>query len=352
MGEVHLAWDTELERPVALKLLPEEFASSPERLRRFQREARAAAGLNHPNICVIYEVGESDGHYFIAMEYVEGPTLRQYMDGKALPVAEAVEIALQIADGLEAARAKNIVHRDIKSANILLDQRRQVKITDFGLAKHAITRESGPEKVSVNDATTPGMVIGTAAYMSPEQAMGREVDHRGDIFSFGVVFYEMLSGRLPFQGQTTQELLVAIATETPRLNEIPQAARRVLEKMLAKTAGERYQTAGEIHKELLQVRKQLHERNPLVRRLLVAAGTLAIAAAVLAFVYLRQPYNPLEGAPPWTQITNYPGDELDGVISPDGKYIVFVSDRNGAFDIMMDEVAIGKPYPWSRGGYQ
>jgi len=265
MGVVYKAEDTNLHRVVALKFLPESLAEHPLALERFRREARAASALNHPNICTVYDIDEFEDRPFIAMEYVDGPTLRQYMAGKPLELGEAIELALQVADGLGAARVKNIVHRDIKSANIMLNGRHQVKITDFGLAKSIGCGDDGDAANTITEVTAPGVVMGTVAYMSPEQAMGREVDHCSDLFSFGVVLYEMLAGKLPFKARTTQDLQVAIAEEVPPPFEgdrdtehLPESLRRVLTKMIAKDSAERYQTAGEIHKDLIRVREELH----------------------------------------------------------------------------------------------
>jgi serine/threonine protein kinase len=205
MGEVYRAEDTRLGRSVAVKVLPEEMAQDQERLHRFVREARAASALNHANVAHIYEIGQSDGLHFIAMEYVEGQSLAQKMSGKPLDLAEILEVGIQVADALEEAHRKGITHRDIKSANLMKTPTGQVKVLDFGLAK--ITRREGEaagSDVSTSIQTAPGRILGTLRYMSPEQVLGKELDARTDLFSLGVVLYEMTTGRQPFLRETGQ----------------------------------------------------------------------------------------------------------------------------------------------------
>jgi len=202
MGEVFLAEDTRLDRKAAIKFLPTEFARDPVRRQRFLEEARAASALNHPHVCVVYDVDETeDGHYYIAMEYVEGDTLDTLIRQGPIDTSKVIDIAIQVVDALDAAHTSRIIHRDIKPANISLKGRGQVKVLDFGLAKripHALT-VSDPATIDVH-FTLSGQVLGTPSYMSPEQALGKAVDHRTDIFSMGVVLYELLTGRLPFTG--------------------------------------------------------------------------------------------------------------------------------------------------------
>src|SRR5205085_7575198 len=217
MGEVYLAQDTRLGRRVALKLLPAYFTRDAERLRRFQQEARTASALNHPNVITIFEIGEANAIHFIATEYIEGETLRQRIARQAGDVSDALAVAIQMAGALEAAHNAGIVHRDIKPENIMLRPDGIVKVLDFGLAKLAERREPLDTESPTASwlSTDPGVVMGTASYMSPEQARGLKVDARTDIFSLGVVLYEMISGRAPFQGATTSDVIAAILTEEP-----------------------------------------------------------------------------------------------------------------------------------------
>src|SRR5215813_13092665 len=216
MGEVYRARDIKLDRAVALKILPKEMSADGERMRRFSREAKAASALNHPHVATIYEIGEAEGVNFIAMEYVEGQTLAAKINSHPLAASEIVEIGSQIADALEEAHGKGITHRDIKPANVMVNERGQVKVLDFGLAKIA-RPETQPiaSDISTMTKTEPGVVMGTVPYMSPEQALGREVDHRSDLFSLGVALYEMVTGRLPFSGANTSETLDRILHAQP-----------------------------------------------------------------------------------------------------------------------------------------
>jgi len=267
MGEVYLARDTQLERKVALKLLSEKYTENTDWLRRFLREARAASALNHPNIITIHEVGEVDGIHYIATEHIEGRTLRQQMIGGRMKVLSAVNIATQIASALAAAHAAGIVHRDIKPENIMVRPDGYVKLLDFGLAKPMKSSPLRTETSSLSQLNTdPGIVMGTVNYMSPEQARGYSIDTRSDVFSLGVVLYEMMAGRAPFEGSTTSDVIVAILDREPsrlsqNLNEVPAELERIVGKALRKDRDERYQTIKDFHLDLKSLQREIEIRS-------------------------------------------------------------------------------------------
>jgi Tol biopolymer transport system component/predicted Ser/Thr protein kinase len=364
MGVVYKAEDAKLGRSVALKFLPEEFGNDRETLERFQREARAASALNHPNICTIYEIDESDGRPFIAMELMEGQTLKHRMAGKPFPIELLLELGSDIASALDAAHAKGIVHRDMKPANIFVTDAGHAKILDFGLAKvdrqpqgaEAVGSSELLTAVSGQDLTTPGTTLGTVAYMSPEQALGEEVDRRSDLFSFGIVLYEMATGQLPFQGNTPMSVFHAVLSKAPappcRVNPgLPPELEQIINKALEKDRKLRYQSAAELRADLNRLKRDtgrafaaIGEGARPATRPWIAMGAGVLLLGLLAGTYLWR-RGSQEPGQAWVvrPLTSFLGLEWLPSFSPDGSFIAYAHNAKGSMDIFVMPATGGNP---------
>ncbi|MGH9814130.1 MAG: protein kinase domain-containing protein, partial [Candidatus Acidiferrales bacterium] len=347
MGEVYRAADTRLGRDVALKFLPEVFARDPDRLARFEREAKLLASLNHPNIAAIYGLEEADGVRFLVLELVEGETLAERLASGSLPVEEAVAVCRQIAEGLESAHSKGIIHRDLKPANIKITPEGKVKVLDFGLAKafegEAAARDLSQSPTMSDIATRSGVVLGTAAYMSPEQARGKTVDTRTDIWAFGCVLYESLSGLPVFHADTVSDTVAGILRGEPDWQflpaETPASLRRLLRRCLQKDAARRLQHMGDARLEIEEALVGPEEAPTIVaprrdwRRLaLLCAGSLLVGALAASLVVLQVRPPPGQAAMQFSVVTNFAGVEAQPTLSPDGRSVAFVSNRDGQYD--------------------
>jgi Tol biopolymer transport system component len=359
MGEVYRAHDMRLGRDVAIKVLPKGLANDADRLRRFEQEARTIAALNHPNILGIHDIGAHDGAPFLVSEFLEGQTLREKLESGPLPVRRAIEYALGIAQGLAAAHEKGIVHRDLKPENVFVTRDGRVKVLDFGLAKLVSPGENHETVVTLTSpATLPGMVMGTVGYMSPEQVRGEPSYARSDIFSFGAVLYEMLTGKRAFKRQTSAETMTAILREEPpALDDTgwqgPLALQRILVRCLEKNVERRFQSASDLAfaiESLSGTSTAKSVLQPKSRRAWlpwVIAAALLMGTAVWEMVRpTAAPANPLEKAH-FTRVTDF--ESVEAAISPDGRFVAFISDHDGPFDVWLSQVGTGRSINLTQG---
>ncbi len=367
MGEVFLARDTRLDRTVALKILPQHLTEDLSRLRRFEREAKAASALNHPNIAVIHEIGELEGLHFMAMEHVEGQNLGLLVQKAPLPFKELVHLAVQAADALEEAHNKGIIHRDVKPGNLMVTKKGHLKILDFGLAKK-IPGKGQKEGLSNpgESRTTPGLVMGTVEYMSPEQLLGQEIDHRTDLFSLGITLYQMATGKLPFKGNSPTETMDQILHAEPLSilksdHKVPPELDRIIRKCLEKDKDDRYQSAKDLLVDLRNLKRDtethvkvsaLPQSKPRYRleRFALVMGILAIMLGaawwVWSTLHRRDSPIPLVAVP----FTGNEGDEAEASFSPDGSQVAYSwqGGNQGQYDIYIKQIGGGPPLRLTR----
>jgi serine/threonine protein kinase/Tol biopolymer transport system component len=348
MGEVFRAVDTKLNRPVAIKFLSAELADTAAR-RRFQREAQMASSLNHPHILTVHDAGDFEGRQYLVTEFVDGGTLETWAKEEKRGWRQTVELLAGVADGLAAAHAAGMLHRDIKPANILVAKNGYAKLADFGLAKLQEPADSEGARTLTVGQTRPGLLMGTIPYMSPEQASGRTIDSRSDIFSFGIVLYETLGGRRPFTGATDLEILQKVihSTPPPLLETVPAGLHSIVEKALESDPSDRYQSMQELAVDLRRMaRQKVGDSSPPAPAPVVSKGyswlpwalVALVVAGLGAWILARRPprtiQNPLANAQ-FARLTDFEGAETNPAISPDGKFVAFISDRSGPFDIWL-----------------